>query len=946
VKKGVMQMKKIFLSIILTFLMIFLINFNSYAETDEKLLSNEENISSETTKVQDEDTSIVDLKENDDVLTTNANIQEKAILNGLVLESGKYVYYENGKINSSFTGLYEQDNVKWYVIKGEVDFNYNGTYKDKTGTYLIEKNKVMVDFIGLKQLDDWRMVINGKIDYNYTGLAKNQYGTWYMKDGKISYDYTGVYKDATGDYVVQKSQVRTDLTGLVELDDWRMVIDGKVDYSYTGIGKNQNGMWYIENGKINYKYTGVFCDNTTAYVIIQNRVNNTFPKNVDRLVLLDDWRMFVNGKVNYTYTGLGKNENGIWYVKNGKITYDYTGTYYEGNNAYIIWKSKVCVTIEKNDKRLVMLDDWRMVINGKVDYNYTGLGENKNGIWYVENGKINYKFNGVYCDENFAYVILESKVSTKFEKSVNRLVLLDDWRMFINGKVDYNYTGLGENENGIWYMKNGSITYDYTDVYVDKTGAYIVEDSFVRTDITGLVSLDGKDDWRMVINGKVEYNYTGLGKNKFGTWYVENGEILYNYTDTYYEENLAYIIEKNRVYATVDKNFTGLIFINDDWKMAVNGKVDYDYTGLGKNENGTWYIENGKITYTYIAEYTDADGKVYSIVESKLRDLLSVPGYPSTMVVEEPIYSNGYISDSLSVSGWALSEEKNDKILIYVDGKYIGEATRENREDIWEQYSNNEYGGIESTPLPGFYYNLATAKLKVGTHRIKIVNVASDGKTIMQSREIEIKITSLTKSYGIDVSHYQGKIDWDAVKKSGVTFAILKIGEYWCNSKKVLFDEFFEANYAACKRLGIAIGGYFYSYAFNSEEATDEANVCLSLIKGKKFELPIFYDVEDKIIKNGLNNGATDKEQLTNASVTFCNMMLNAGHQAGIYASRDFILDNFIVSSIEKFSIWVAHWGVSQTNYPGKYDFWQYTSDGEVPGINGRVDLDWYFPKK
>ena len=215
----------------------------------------------------------------------------------------------------------------------------------------------------------------------------------------------------------------------------------------------------------------------------------------------------------------------------------------------------------------------------------------------------------------------------------------------------------------------------------------------------------------------------------------------------------------------------------------------------------------------------------------------------------------------------------------------------------------------------------------------------------MQSREVEINITSLTKSYGIDVSHYQGSIDWNAVKNSGVTFAILKIGEYWCNSGKILFDEYFEANYAACKRLGIAVGGYFYSYAFNSAEAADEANVCLSLIKGKKFDLPIFYDVEDKIIKNGLANGQTDKQQLTNASVTFCNMMINAGHQAGIYASKNFFLDNFVISAIEKFSIWVAHWGISQTDYPGKYDFWQYTSDGIVPGINGRVDLDWYYPK-
>ena len=517
-----------------------------------------------------------------------------------------------------------------------------------------------------------------------------------------------------------------------------------------------------------------------------------------------------------------------------------------------------------------------------------------------------------------------------------------EWYMVIDGQIDYDYTGLGENQNGIWYMENGIITYTYTGIYTDETGTYVIKKNQVRTDFTGLMELD---DWRMVINGKVDYEYTGIGQNQNGMWYIEDGVILYDYIGTYYEGDTAYIIEKNKVCVVVPSNTTKMLEINKEWRMVIDGKVDYSYTGLGENQNGMWYFEAGIITYTYTAEYMNIDGKVYGIVNSKLRHLISVPGYPGTMDLERPIQSNGYISDCLDISGWALSEEKNDKILIYVDGKYIGEATREERADVFEKYSNNEYGGIDSTPLPGFYYNLSTLGLRVGTHTIKIVNLASDGETVMQSREVEINITSLTKSYGIDVSHYQGSIDWNAVKNSGVTFAILKIGEYWCNSGKILFDEYFEANYAACKRLGIAVGGYFYSYAFNSAEAADEANVCLSLIKGKKFDLPIFYDVEDKIIKNGLANGQTDKQQLTNASATFCNMMINAGHQAGIYASKNFFLDNFVISAIEKFSIWVAHWGISQTDYPGKYDFWQYTSDGIVPGINGRVDLDWYYPK-
>ena len=315
------------------------------------------------------------------------------------------------------------------------------------------------------------------------------------------------------------------------------------------------------------------------------------------------------------------------------------------------------------------------------------------------------------------------------------------------------------------------------------------------------------------------------------------------------------------------------------------------------------------------------------------------------MKIERPAKSNKYVSDMLSVSGWALSTGKDDKILIYVDGKLIGEATREAREDVFEEFCNNEFGGIECTPMPGFYFDLSTAKLSVGKHIITVKNIASDGETVIQSRDVEFYVMALTRTLGIDVSHYQGEIDWDAVKKSGVTFALLKIGEYWSSSKKVIFDQFFERNYWACKRLGIAVGGYFYSYAFNRAEGIEEADVCLSLIKNKRFELPIFIDVEDKAIKKAVANGKTDKTNVTDASLAFCEKMVNAGHQAGVYASRNFFYDYFDIPLLEKYWIWVAHYTSNQTDYTGKYNFWQYTSDGNVNGINGRVDLDWFYQR-
>lgn len=958
-------MKKTFASIILVILVLFSNSGFIYAVTSEEKIDISDDESLEIQENRDTTEEIIVNEDseamNNDVIQedieniieeikpeiiTYSNVKSVSNKKEMVEINREWYMMINGQIDYHYTGLGQNRNGIWYFENGKITYKYTGIVTDEIGTqYVIENSKV---FTGTKMLEidkEWYMVIRGNVDYTYTGLGKNQNGTWYFENGVIDYSYTDTYFEGDVAYIVRKSQViasfTKDVDKLVEINkQWYMIVNNQIDYTYTGLGKNQNGTWYMQNGDITYQYNGTVTDNTGTYLVEASRVLN-----VTKMLEIDNnWRMIINGKIDYNYTGIGKNYYGTWYIKNGGIDYGYTGTYFEGDIAYIVEKNRIYATVSKDTTKMLEINkEWRMIINGEVDYNYTGICKNYYGTWYIENGGIDYSYTDTYFEGDIAYIVKGNQVLASFPKDTNRLVEINkQWYMVVNNKIDYNYTGIGQNQNGRWYVQNGKIPHQYNGIVTDETGTYLVEGSYVPN-VTKMIEID--KEWYMLINGKVEKNYTGVGQNQRGMWYFENGKISYNYTDTYFEGNLAYIAEESRVYATVPKDTTQMLEINKEWRMIINGKVNYNYTGLGQNQNGKWYFENGKITYNYNKNYTDEDGIVYSIVNSRLRDLVSRPGYPATMILEQPLQSVGYISDSLIVSGWSLTEEKNDSILIYVDGKYIGKATRGERADIFEQYANNEYGGIDSTPLPGFYYNLGTAKLRVGTHTIKIVNLASDGKTIIQTREVDIKITALTKSYGIDVSHYQGVIDWNAVKRSGVTFAILKIGEYWCNSNRILFDQYFERNYAECKRLGIAVGGYFYSYAFNAKEAADEARVCLSLIPGKRFELPIFLDVEDRIIKNGLANGGTNRYQLTQAALKFCEMMNNAGHQAGVYASRDFLRANFNAADLERHSIWLAHWN-STTDYERRYDFWQYTSDGSVPGISGRVDLDWYFPKK
>lgn len=185
---------------------------------------------------------------------------------------------------------------------------------------------------------------------------------------------------------------------------------------------------------------------------------------------------------------------------------------------------------------------------------------------------------------------------------------------------------------------------------------------------------------------------------------------------------------------------------------------------------------------------------------------------------------------------------------------------------------------------------------------------------------------------GIDVSEFQGKIDWEKVKNSGVEFAILRCGYGIDFSNQD--DVEYERNANECERLGIPYGVYLMSYANTVEKARSEAKHVLRLIEGRKISLGVWYDIED----NG-TSGAINKETLTNIINTFCNTIKNAGYKVGVYASLNW-LENKIEKTIkDNYDIWVAQY-YSKCEYEGKYIMWQHTSSGKVNGISTNVDMN------
>lgn len=183
---------------------------------------------------------------------------------------------------------------------------------------------------------------------------------------------------------------------------------------------------------------------------------------------------------------------------------------------------------------------------------------------------------------------------------------------------------------------------------------------------------------------------------------------------------------------------------------------------------------------------------------------------------------------------------------------------------------------------------------------------------------------------GIDVSKWQGDIDWNKVKKSGIEFAIIRAGYGKEISQK---DPYFDRNYAGAKAAGINVGVYWYSYAESVEDAKREARACLEVIKGKQFEMPIYFDLEEK------KQFAKGKQFCSDLVKAFCNELEAAGYFTGLYMSRYF-LQNYITEDVAKrYTMWVAEYG-PKLNYGGQYGIWQNSSTGSVAGINGDVDTD------
>lgn len=189
---------------------------------------------------------------------------------------------------------------------------------------------------------------------------------------------------------------------------------------------------------------------------------------------------------------------------------------------------------------------------------------------------------------------------------------------------------------------------------------------------------------------------------------------------------------------------------------------------------------------------------------------------------------------------------------------------------------------------------------------------------------------------GIDVSKWNGNIDWTAVRNSGVSYVIIRCGYRGSTTGALIEDPKFRANIKGAKAAGIAVGAYFFTQAVNEVEAVEEASMAIGLCSGYGLSLPIFLDVEHSGGRGDSINAATR----TAVCKAFCNTVRNSGYGAGIYANKTWLTSYMNASQLTGYKIWLAQYAATPTYTATRYDYWQYTSKGSVAGISGNVDMN------
>lgn len=191
---------------------------------------------------------------------------------------------------------------------------------------------------------------------------------------------------------------------------------------------------------------------------------------------------------------------------------------------------------------------------------------------------------------------------------------------------------------------------------------------------------------------------------------------------------------------------------------------------------------------------------------------------------------------------------------------------------------------------------------------------------------------------GIDVSRYQGEIDWQAVKEDGVEYAIIRVGYRGYGSGEIVDDENAKANLEGANKAGVKTGVYFFSQAVSEKEAKEEAQYVLEVIKKYRMDYPVVFDTEEIVGDTSRTENLTAKER-TDIAIAFCETIKDAGYTPMIYANLKWFATALEMERLEAYGKWFAYYD-DTLYFPYQIDMWQYSGTGKVKGIDGDVDIN------
>ena len=205
------------------------------------------------------------------------------------------------------------------------------------------------------------------------------------------------------------------------------------------------------------------------------------------------------------------------------------------------------------------------------------------------------------------------------------------------------------------------------------------------------------------------------------------------------------------------------------------------------------------------------------------------------------------------------------------------------------------------------------------------------GWQIIDQRRYQFNTDGLrTSRTGIDVSGYQGSIDWSAVAEDDISFAIVRIGgQYYRQEGGFYEDTYFERNYSGALSEGLAVGVYFFSQATTVEEAKEEALWVLNKLNGRPLSLPIMYDLEDPAPDSRFHLANLNRQEVTNLALAFCETIEANGYDAGVYTNPNWIENKLYLNQLSRYPLWLANYTSSLLPYgTDTWTWWQYTSVG------------------